>query len=791
MADGDGETDVLDQSGNGKGVALNVFPDPSTSTTASNVTDADRGDITVAGGLWAVDPDVISTYGRTLTSTANAAAARSVLGIDLSTVPISVADRTTLANHTSTSSAYLRELGREGTFTLQTKAANPAWSVDTAQGIFVPSTVDTLLVWVRKFSGRANVLWWGATPGGADTSAAVIAAKTTLEAFALSGYGYSKGIPSLYFPSGYGRYYMNATTIELTHTMIIEGDSSGPWGGAATILEWASGATGIRSQRYNTSGSAIGGVVQAYPGGDGSLLRNLFLQGAYSGTEAEAHGVHLRAAISFENVSIYNFEGDGVYANCSLTSGGATEGSASDTSANGLYLQNNRRGIYLVGSDSNAGNFYGVHGVGNRQATIVDDSFLGNNWYGPSSHAAGLVAGSACTLVHRLGNLFTPIRNTAGHSTNSPPATGVDDARWYFVRAGTVDAPNNILEWTNGMSVREGGPFFSGLNNNVTIVSPYAEGNQSFSQFGSRTQVTNFNNTSGWRGGGNITTVTSAVNINYLTVSENGLSTLEVGGGNLVMYGGLTQFKSPNTISEMQFYSSGGGQLDGKIYSQSTAGGFFNIFCPSYAVGIRLQHGVTDILLAASDGIHVTGVGAFTGAVSASNLSGTNTGDQTITLSGDVSGSGTGAITTAIGAGKVTLAMQANMATASVVYRKTAGSGPPEVQTLATLKTDLGLTGTNSGDQTSIVGITGTLAQFNTAITDGNIVPEAGGTFTGDINVPAEVYGVGWNGSNEAPTKNDIYDKIETLKTGAYQAIAVGTVAPGSPAVNDLWVDTN
>lgn len=39
----------------------------------------------------------------------------------------------------------------------------------------------------------------------------------------------------------------------------------------------------------------------------------------------------------------------------------------------------------------------------------------------------------------------------------------------------------------------------------------------------------------------------------------------------------------------------------------------------------------------------------------------------------------------------------------------------------------------------------------------------SGATFTGDIIVPAEVYGVGWNGSNEAPTKNDLYDKIQTL----------------------------
>jgi len=45
--------------------------------------------------------------------------------------------------------------------------------------------------------------------------------------------------------------------------------------------------------------------------------------------------------------------------------------------------------------------------------------------------------------------------------------------------------------------------------------------------------------------------------------------------------------------------------------------------------------------------------------ISAANLSGTNTGDQTITLSGDVTGSGTSSITTTIGALKVTNAMLA------------------------------------------------------------------------------------------------------------------------------------
>lgn len=143
---------------------------------------------------------------------------------------------------------------------------------------------------------------------------------------------------------------------------------------------------------------------------------------------------------------------------------------------------------------------------------------------------------------------------------------------------------------------------------------------------------------------------------------------------------------------------------------------------------------------------------AASGTVTGSNLSGTNTGDQT-TISGNagtattlatsrnfsIAGSGITAaavgfngsaavvLAASVDAGHITLARMADVATATVFYRKTAGTGVPEVQTLATLKTDLGLTGTNSGDQTTIVGITGTKAQFDTAVTDGNIL------YVGDV----------------------------------------------------------
>lgn len=46
-------------------------------------------------------------------------------------------------------------------------------------------------------------------------------------------------------------------------------------------------------------------------------------------------------------------------------------------------------------------------------------------------------------------------------------------------------------------------------------------------------------------------------------------------------------------------------------------------------------------------------------------------------------------------------------------------------------------------------------------------------TFSADVTVPDEVYGAGWNGSFEAPTKNAVYDKIETIGGGGDMTKAV------------------
>jgi hypothetical protein len=113
--------------------------------------------------------------------------------------------------------------------------------------------------------------------------------------------------------------------------------------------------------------------------------------------------------------------------------------------------------------------------------------------------------------------------------------------------------------------------------------------------------------------------------------------------------------------------------------------------------------------------------------------------DQTITLTSDVTGSGTGSFATTISAGAVSLSKMANVASSTVFYRKTAGSGAPEVQSLATLKTDLGLTGTNSGDQ-DLSGLVTKLTPSEYTVTNGPTVPVK--TFNASTATIDDVYNV-------------------------------------------------
>lgn len=74
------------------------------------------------------------------------------------------------------------------------------------------------------------------------------------------------------------------------------------------------------------------------------------------------------------------------------------------------------------------------------------------------------------------------------------------------------------------------------------------------------------------------------------------------------------------------------------------------------------------------------------------------TANQTITFTGDATGSGTTAVTLTIPASTVTLAKMANLATATFIGRNTVGTGVPEALSTATARTMLSI---NNVDNTS------------------------------------------------------------------------------------------
>jgi hypothetical protein len=88
-------------------------------------------------------------------------------------------------------------------------------------------------------------------------------------------------------------------------------------------------------------------------------------------------------------------------------------------------------------------------------------------------------------------------------------------------------------------------------------------------------------------------------------------------------------------------------------------------------------------------------------------------------------------------------------------------------------------------DPTTVVGtvhsVFGRVGDITAILSDYSsfFVELAGDTMTGDLIVPDEAYGVAWDANLEVPTKNAIYDKIESLVTGVSSFNSrVGAVVP-------------
>ena len=204
--------------------------------------------------------------------------------------------------------------------------------------------------------------------------------------------------------------------------------------------------------------------------------------------------------------------------------------------------------------------------------------------------------------------------------------------------------------------------------------------------------------------GGGVTSVNVSGGTTGLTTSGGPITssgTITLGGVLAVASGGTGAITAPAALTSLGAYPasnpSGFTSNGGTVTTTSvvTANG---------VSGTVANDSTTPAITIILGAITPTSVAA-SGNVTGSNLSGSNTGDQAIVLSGDVSGSGSTGITTTIGANAVTYAkMQAASAVAKLIGSNASGTALGEI----TLGTNLSMAGSTlnaavaSGSVTSV-----------------------------------------------------------------------------------------
>jgi hypothetical protein len=321
------------------------------------------------------------------------------------------------------------EQGREGIFVWDGSNLSAQVAADPRQAISIaPASAPSGAsgAWVRRFTGPKNAAWFGGVGDG-----------TTDNASALQAWLDSGG--HLYLPAG--EYFSSAKLIVRKH-VIIDGAgygfdsrlvSGGPTFGQddmpGTRIRFAAGVGGLDCQPQTTESDVAtaisagsGGVTQE--GAFHSHIRRLALIGMGGAT---ATGLHTRTKIHCEHVHVYTFSGKGFDVSASIDADdGNSEYGAADLSTfkNCRASTNGSHGFHVRGREANVLHFDTCDAINNGGWGFLNEA-ISNSLYS-NCHAASNALGSykATSLVaaHTFVDCYTEGGSLEHCSLGGPPS---------------------------------------------------------------------------------------------------------------------------------------------------------------------------------------------------------------------------------------------------------------------------------------------------------------------------------------------------------------------------------
>lgn len=315
-----------------------------------------------------------------------------------------------------------------------------------------------------------NILDFGGDASGVGANDAAFAA--ALASVTANPNGAYRGGPRLFFPPGKYRF---DDSIQLKKTVILEGCGTGQEGGQATVLQFPVDTHGIIVHRYNTIGDTVESPTTT--AGDASIIRNMQIRGTKTGTVG--HGIWLRARATVEQVYVQDFAENGIHVVAASGGGGSFEGNANNFHITYCRINGcNRHGLYIDGTDANAGVVTHLDCSGNGGWGVYDSSFLGNLYLGCHTNNNAM----KCRVYHNGAYWICGKANTG-------IAPGTDNRYWYWYASGAAPSLPYYPAWDIATAYNEGGSYKTdNINQQTVFVACYAEGSQP-NYYAARTMV--------------------------------------------------------------------------------------------------------------------------------------------------------------------------------------------------------------------------------------------------------------------------------------------------------------